>query len=93
MKVWRVIDELEGYDVEYKNPTDGRIVRKVVREVNEDKFRTIRKRKGKLFRTKYCPVHHSILEFSEEDFAKYCLALWPGDLEDDVTEAIKDNIG
>ena len=69
MNAWRVIDELEGHKVECKNSTDGRIVWKVVREVNEDKFRTIREREDKLFRTKYCPVHHSILEFSVEDFA------------------------
>ena len=55
-----------------------------MREVNEDKFCTIRERDYKLFRTKYCPVHHSILEFSEEDFANAFWALWLGNLEDDV---------
>ena len=53
-----------------------------MREVNEDKFRAIRERDDKSFRTKYYPIHHSILEFSEEDFANSFWALWPDNLED-----------
>ena len=79
---WLVIDELEGHGFECKNSTDGQIVWKVVRDVNEDKFCTIRETEDKLFCTKYCPVHHSILEFSEEDFANSFWALWPDNLED-----------
>ena len=35
---WRKINELEGHKVEYKNFTDERIIQKVVREVEDDKF-------------------------------------------------------
>ena len=60
-----------------------------MREVNEDKFCTIRDREDKLFCTKYCPFHHYILEFSEEDFVYSFRALWPGNFEDDVKELQK----
>ena len=60
-----------------------------MREVNENKFRTIRDREDKLFRTKYCPVHHSILEFSKKDFTNSFWALWPYNLEDDIMKLQK----
>ena len=84
MDAWRVIHGLEGKEVECKNVADGKIIWKVVREVDEDKFKTIRETENKLFRTKYCPVQNLNSEFSEEDFAKSFWALWPGKLDEDV---------
>ena len=84
MNAWRVIDELEEHEVECKNTTDGQIIWRVVREVNEDKFHTIQEREDILFCSKYCPVHHSIIEFSEDDFANSFWVIRPGNLEDDV---------
>ena len=75
MDAWRVIHGLEGKEVECKNVADGKILWKVVREVDEDKFKTIRETENKLFRTKYCPVQNLNSEFSEEDFAKSFWAL------------------
>ena len=42
MNVWRKINELEGYEVECKNVADRKIVWKVVKEVEDDKFISIR---------------------------------------------------
>ena len=60
-----------------------------MRELNEDKFCTVREREDKLFRTKYYSLHPSILEFIEEDFANSFWALWPGNLEDDIKKLPK----
>ena len=45
MNAWRKINELEGHEVECKNVADGKIVWKVVREVEDDKFISIREKK------------------------------------------------
>ena len=84
MDAWRIIHGLEGNKVECKNAADGKILWKVVKEVDQDQFRSIRESENKLFCTKYCPVRNLNSEFSEEDFAKSFWALCPGNLEDDT---------
>ena len=46
---------------------------KVVKEVSEDEFCTIREKEDRIFWTKYCPVHNPDLPLSEENFAE---AFW-----------------
>ena len=57
INLWRKINDLEVHEVECKNVTDGKIIWKVVREVEGDKFISIREKENSLFRTKYCPGH------------------------------------
>ena len=84
MSAWRKINELEGHEVERKNVVDEKIVWKVVREVEDDKFISIRDKEKSLFCTKYCPVHDTASEFSDNNFAQSFWALWPGHLDADV---------
>ena len=70
MNAWRKINELEGHEVECKNVADGKIVWKVVREVEDDKFISIRD-----------PVHHTASEFCEKNFTWSFYALWPAHLD------------
>ena len=38
MNAWRIIHGLEGHEEEYKNVADGKVVWKLVREVDYDQF-------------------------------------------------------
>ena len=80
----RKINELEGHEVEFKNVADGKIVWKVLREVEDDEFISIKDKENSLFCTKYCPIHDIASEFSEKNFAQSFLALVPGHLDPDV---------
>ena len=89
MNAWRKTNEFEGHEVECKNVADGKIVWKVVREVEDDKFISIREKENSLFCTKYCPVHDTASEFSEKNFAQSFWALWPGNLDADTEKLQK----
>ena len=84
MNAWRTINELEGHEVECRNNSDGKIVWKVVREIEDDQFRAIREKENALYRTKYIPVHSTEVEFGDESFSQSFWALWPGTLDEDV---------
>ena len=57
MNAWRKINELEGHEVECKNVSDGRIIWRVIREVEDIEFVAIRAKENALFCTKYCHVY------------------------------------
>ena len=56
MNAWRIIHGLEGHEEECKNEADGKIAWKVLTEVDDNKFQSIRETENTLFRTKYCPI-------------------------------------
>ena len=70
MNVWRKINELEWHKIKWKDVTDGKIKWKVVGEVEDDDFISIRDKENVLFRTKYCPVDDIASEFSKNNFAQ-----------------------
>ena len=89
MNAWRKINELKGHEFECKTVVDGKNVGKVVIEVEDYEFISIRDKENSLFRTKYCPVHDTASEFSEKNFAQSFWALWPGHLDADVEKSQK----
>ena len=89
MNAQRKINKLEGHEVEFKNVAGEKIVWKVVREVEDDKLISIRDKENALFRTRYCSVHDTASEFSENSFAQSFWALWPGHLDEDVEKLQK----
>ena len=75
MNAWRKINELEGHEAECKNTVDGKMLWKDVREVEDDKFISMRDKENSLFCIKYCPVHDTASEFSEKNCAQSFWAL------------------
>ena len=82
MNIWRDIDEFEEHELEWKKYVDGKIVWKVVTEVEDDEFRLMRKKENILFCTKYCPVYDIDSELSENNFAQVFWLIWLGDFND-----------
>ena len=65
------------------------IVWKVVQEVEDEEFISIRDKESLLFRTKNCPLNDTASEISEKIFAQPFWTLWPGHLDANVKKLQK----
>ena len=82
-EAWKKILSMKGQEVECMHATDGRLVWKIVDSVDEDVFRSTRKREEKLFESKYVPVIDED-DIPTDDYSRTFWNLWAKHIDEDL---------